>query len=137
MKRLSRIRNEQGQSVVEFAIVLPILLIIIGGIIDFGWVYSNQLSLNNCAREGARYAVVHATEQDAGQKIREKVLALATDTIKDTMTVDITFTNISNPEEGDVIIQVRSNIPVLTPIVGVFFENQQIGLVSRVVMRVE
>ena len=43
----------------ELALVLPLLLLILSGIIDFGWLYYNQITLNNAAREGARYAVIH------------------------------------------------------------------------------
>ena len=58
MKKLLQ-RHEGGQSLVEFALVLPILLALLCGIIDFGWLYYNQITLNNAAREGARYAVIH------------------------------------------------------------------------------
>ena len=36
------LKNEKGQSIVEFALVVPILLTLLCGIIDFGWIYSNQ-----------------------------------------------------------------------------------------------
>ena len=52
-------RTEKGQAMVEFALVLPFLLALLCGIIDFGWLYYNQITLNNAAREGARYAVIH------------------------------------------------------------------------------
>jgi len=53
------LKDESGQSLVEFALVLPVLLLILCAIIDFGWLYYNQITLNNAAREGARYAVIH------------------------------------------------------------------------------
>ena len=61
LKRLiKRMRkSEAGQSMVEMALVLPILLLLVGGIMDFGWLFYNQLALTNAAREGARYAVIH------------------------------------------------------------------------------
>lgn len=49
----------RAQALVEFAIVAPIFFLILFGIIDFGrYVYYTQV-LNNAAREGARYAIVH------------------------------------------------------------------------------
>ncbi len=52
-------RMRRGQAMVEFAIVAPIFLLILFGIIDFGrYVYYVQV-LNNAAREGTRYAIVH------------------------------------------------------------------------------
>ena len=51
----------RGQALVEFAFVAPIFFLILFGIIDFGrYVYYVQI-LNNAAREGARYAIVHGS----------------------------------------------------------------------------
>lgn len=52
------IRGGRGQSLVEFALVLPILLIMIFGIIDFGMGLRSYISLTNATREGARFAAV-------------------------------------------------------------------------------
>lgn len=38
-----RDRKEDGQAMVEFALILPIFLLILCGIIDFGWLFYNQL----------------------------------------------------------------------------------------------
>jgi TadE-like protein len=52
---------QRGQALVEFAFVLPIFLLLIYSIIEFGrYVYTVQI-LNNAAREGARYAIVHGS----------------------------------------------------------------------------
>jgi Flp pilus assembly protein TadG len=48
----------QGQALVETALLLPILLILIFGIVDFGRAMYTKNSLNNAARSGARTAVV-------------------------------------------------------------------------------
>ncbi|SKA66149.1 TadE-like protein [Eubacterium uniforme] len=53
-----RRRNEEGQGTVEFALILPILLIIIFGIIDFGWLFFNMEMVADVARSSARKAVV-------------------------------------------------------------------------------
>jgi Flp pilus assembly protein TadG len=50
-----------GQALAEFALVAPIFFLVLFGIIDFGrYVYYVQI-LNNAAREGARYAIVHGS----------------------------------------------------------------------------
>jgi Flp pilus assembly protein TadG len=52
-------RPSRGQALVEFAFVAPIFFLLLFAIIDFGrYVYYVQI-LNNAAREGARYAIVH------------------------------------------------------------------------------
>jgi hypothetical protein len=54
--------RRRGQAVAEFAIAAPIFFLILFAIIDFGrYVYYVQV-LNNAAREGARYAIVHGAD---------------------------------------------------------------------------
>jgi Flp pilus assembly protein TadG len=59
VERRRRARDERGTSLVEFALILPVLVLFIFGIIDFGWAFSQQLSLKHAAREGVRAAVVN------------------------------------------------------------------------------
>ncbi|HMT33315.1 MAG TPA: pilus assembly protein [Dermatophilaceae bacterium] len=51
-------RRELGAAAVEFAIVFPLLLLIVAGIVDFGRAFFTEIQLANAAREGARAAVV-------------------------------------------------------------------------------
>jgi Flp pilus assembly protein TadG len=46
--------GERGAAAVEFALVLPVLLLVIFGIIDFGRMLNAQITLTEAAREGAR-----------------------------------------------------------------------------------
>ncbi|WP_087873936.1 TadE/TadG family type IV pilus assembly protein [Arthrobacter globiformis] len=54
-----RKKNENGAAAVEFALILPVLLLILIGIIEFSLAFNAQLSLNQAAREGARYMAIH------------------------------------------------------------------------------
>ena len=53
-KESAGIRSERGAVAVEFALLLPVLMIILLGIIEFGMAFSAQITLSNAAREGAR-----------------------------------------------------------------------------------
>jgi Flp pilus assembly protein TadG len=53
---------------VEFALVLPVFLVIIFAIVDFGWALKAYITVTNSAREGARVAVVGATDADIKTK---------------------------------------------------------------------
>lgn len=52
------LRCSRGQSLVEFSLILPILMILVFGILDFGLGLRSYISLSNAVREGARYASV-------------------------------------------------------------------------------
>lgn len=58
MRALTRRRGDRGAAAVEFALVFPILLLVFLGIVNFGFVLAQQVSLNNGARQAARFAVV-------------------------------------------------------------------------------
>jgi Flp pilus assembly protein TadG len=54
MRRLPDIRREEGQGLVEFALVLPILLMVATGITSFGIVFYRYITLTDAVRAGAR-----------------------------------------------------------------------------------
>lgn len=62
---------DEGAVAVEFALVSPILLLLLFGIITFGIVFAEQLSLSNAARQGARVAVVNSSQQTCGDLLAE------------------------------------------------------------------
>ncbi|MGH2458351.1 MAG: TadE/TadG family type IV pilus assembly protein, partial [Chloroflexota bacterium] len=58
-----RARNAQqrGQSLVEFALVAPLLFLIMLGIMEFGFMFERDVAITNAARSGARWAATHPT----------------------------------------------------------------------------
>lgn len=56
--------SERGQAMVEFALVLPVLLLILFGIIQFGIAYNHYLTVTDAARVGARKAAVSRMSPD-------------------------------------------------------------------------
>lgn len=55
-------REERGVAAVEFALVVPILIVVVLGIVNLGFVLAQQISLNNGARQAARFAVVEGRD---------------------------------------------------------------------------
>ena len=51
-------RDEQGASLVEFAVTATLLFTLLFGIVEAGWAFSNQLDVRHAARQGAREAAV-------------------------------------------------------------------------------
>ena len=54
-ERPHRNKRHKGQTLVEFALTLPILLMLIFGIVEFGRAFQAWVTLENAAREAARY----------------------------------------------------------------------------------
>lgn len=52
-------KREEGASAVEFALVVPVLLALLMGIIEFGFLFNQQVSATQVAREAARAVAVH------------------------------------------------------------------------------
>ena len=73
-------RRERGQSLVETAIVLPILLLLLAAVIDFGRAFDAYIVLTNAAREGARFGSVKPilTEAEVKQLVVDDVLGSGT-----------------------------------------------------------
>jgi Flp pilus assembly protein TadG len=59
-------RDEHGAAVVEFALVVPLLLLLLWGIIDMGRAFYTLNNLASAVREGARRAAVMATNPTSG-----------------------------------------------------------------------
>ena len=55
-------RRRRAAAVVEFAVVLPLLLTILFGVIEYGYVFMVRLTMQNAAREGCRVAVLRSSE---------------------------------------------------------------------------
>lgn len=65
----SSLRRERGQSLVEFAVILPVLLLIVLGTVDLAIGFKTYIALTNAAREGARWISIHPSDQ-LGAKVR-------------------------------------------------------------------
>ncbi len=57
-------QKQKGQSLVEFALILPILVIILGGVLDLGRLYFAYVAVTDAAAEGATYAAIHPGDTD-------------------------------------------------------------------------
>jgi Flp pilus assembly protein TadG len=82
MSRTSRLvrrfrQDRRGQALVEFALVMPILLILIMAVIDFGRAWNLHQTITDAAREGARQAVIFNDDvtQDSAVAMVEGVIA--------------------------------------------------------------
>lgn len=114
-------RDDRGAAAVEFALVLPLLLLIVMGISQFGITFSQWLQIEHAAREGARWGSLGYAAGAVGQAgtVRFKVDEAAPSLYPRLTNAQITVTP-ANPidHSGDpVTVQVTYPTPVL-PLIG-------------------
>lgn len=124
--------NNKGQALVETALVLPIILLILLGIIDFGLMFNNYLMVGNASREGARTAAVGATDSEITALVDDVAATLDASKI----TVTITPSQVSRKKGDEVVVTVDYDYNMITPIISLIIPGP-LHLSSRSVMRVE
>ena len=134
---LKRSRKEDGQAMVEFALVLPVFLLILCGIIDFGWLFYNQLSLNNACREGARYAVVNTADNADTLAITNHIENLTTTVFANNgVDITVTYSSPADPTSGDITVSLEADISFFTPVLSTVLGKEK-TITSTVIMKVE
>src|SRR5512135_3923430 len=90
------LRQQNGASAVEFAMILPFLVVLLFGIIEFGLLLYDQQVITNASREGARAAIVgHCADRLTDSQISQIVTDYCIDPADKTTKRLITF-NASN-----------------------------------------
>jgi len=124
--KLNIIKKDSGASAIEFAIILPVLVMLIFGIVEFGIAFNNYLAITHAAREGARIAAVDLNNPGLESMIIERAYPVTPDSIS-VNTPD--GTEIGDP----VVVTVTYGISITIPFVG----SWDIPLNSRATMRLE
>jgi len=91
-KILNFLKRTTGQSIVEFALVLPVLLLILMGIVEFGRLLETTNVLTSAAREGVRVAAVSAPDVSQVNNAAQNILT-ANNISNSTITVNGPNTN--------------------------------------------
>jgi Flp pilus assembly protein TadG len=142
--------KEKGQTLVEFALVIPLLLLLVFGIIEFGRVYHAQLVVTSAAREGARKATV---DDDSTYKVRDAIQNaastlnvtvsektysdyLANEPIPSQMFYCIRYPDGSRNNGDPVEVYVKTKISIFVPIISAIV-GTEIVLPAMATMRVE
>jgi Flp pilus assembly protein TadG len=101
---MTRTRGERGAAVIEFALVLPILVLLVLGIMEFGRAYHVQTTISGAAREGARVmalqsdsAAAQAAAQSAAQPLAVSVGQINVSPSSCTTSDDVVTVTVSYP----------------------------------------
>jgi Flp pilus assembly protein TadG len=132
MTKLHRIRDDRGQTMTEFALVLPILALLLFGVIQFGILFNNYITLTDAVRSGARKAAVSRQASDP-RGDAEAAVRKAADTLDQTkLTVSVTP---GTPWAHGGEVTVRAEYPYSINLLGVALASG--NLKSTTVERVE
>jgi Flp pilus assembly protein TadG len=127
-----RLVNRKGQSLVETALILPIIILILTGIIDFGLLFNNYLVITNASREAARKAAVGATDMELNILVSNM-----TSNLEQTKLTTTIYPAQALRKKGDeVVVSIEYDNTLLTPIISSIIPNPM-HLTAKTVMRVE
>jgi len=99
-------KKEKGQSLVEFAVSVVILLLLLSGIVDLGRLFFQYIAMRDAAQEGATYGIIDPSEWNG---IAKRVAVLLTDDTN--MEVDIALRNVDTNAAETCFCNLSSNPP--------------------------
>lgn len=134
VRLFTRLRlDKKGQSMVEFALVMPLLVLLLMAILEFGNIFHSYLLITYSAREGARMGVVGHTDEQINERIQDICSTLNTTQL----TVDIEPEDPRKRTRGVPLhVNVDYEVTLFTPLVNTFLPDP-FPIQARSVMRVE
>ena len=152
-------READGQALVEFALVLPFVVLLLIAIADFGIAYQRTAQITNATREGARYGSLFPTRIDSGAhadpaNIKYRVKAEATGIALGDADIEIFYeeANINPPPAHDASapgasvwavtgngmrVRASTSYSPMTPFAAMLFPGGVVHLSATSVMRIE
>jgi Flp pilus assembly protein TadG len=101
---MSNRKKRRGAAVVEMAVVSPLLVVMLFGIIEFGWIMAVQNTLVNATREGARAGVLQGYDAD---DIEDRVTEYLTPmNLQEKVSISVT-----EATEADPVVTVSVRVP--------------------------
>jgi Flp pilus assembly protein TadG len=131
VKERIQIRSQQGQTMTEFALVLPVLALILFAVIQFGIVFNNYITLTDATRAGARKAAVSRQDANRNSDVVSAVRSSASDLTTSKLSVP---TPSSTWNSGD-DVTVTASYPYSISLLGIVVKSGRIS--STTTERVE
>jgi hypothetical protein len=125
-------RGERGQSLVELALSLSVILLLLTGAVDFSIAYFSFAAMQDAAQEGALYGSINPTDT-AGIVTRVRSASTNPVDLANEDVVGVIVTLSGDACEGDEIsINVVYDYPISMPFIGAIIGSQQIKLNASV-----
>jgi Flp pilus assembly protein TadG len=110
-----RQQNERGAAAVEFALLLPVLLTILYGIIEFGMIMYGREVVTNASREGARAGIIQVSPKPTSGQITTIATNYLTGTGINPSQVTIVVTGAGGASPTMLTVTATYNYPWLVP----------------------
>jgi len=125
-------KDEHGQALVEMALVLPLLLLLIFGVIEMGRIGYAYITVSNAARAGGRVATIGATDSE----INSSVQNAATSLDPASLMINITPTQALRLSGEGVTVEVSYPVQLVIPLISNVIPNPVVVSAS-ITMRLE
>ena len=128
-------RTEQGQSMIELALTITILMVLLAGTIDMGRAFFTWLSLRDAAQEGASYGTF---KPDDTAGIEARARSSFDDAVNDPsaiVSIDVDYSGphcLGNPQSTITVTIDYQNFPITTPLLGTIVGGQNIPIRATV-----
>ena len=134
--RITILRDNRAQALVEMALVLTILLVVLSGIIEFGRIFSAQLIVSHASREAARFGV---TNKDDDDDYIHAIVAKAKDAADalDTTKVSVTVDALSRMRGEQLTVEVEYPVAIIMPFIGSILPTNPYTVRGVTKMRIE
>jgi hypothetical protein len=124
--------KERGQSLVEVAITLPILILIVMSILDLGRAYYASITLSDAAAEGAAYAALHPSRT-------VQIIERVADGSNALVVIAPERVSVDSPDPTPgrpITVTVQYDYEILTPLVNALVEEGKIEMTAQVVQAI-
>jgi Flp pilus assembly protein TadG len=132
LTKTAKLRSEKGQSLVELAISLTVIMMLLVGAVDFSIAFFTFAALEDAAQEGALYGSINPTDTTG---IVTRVRSASTNPVdlSDSSTVDVQVSVTGSACEGNPIqVDVSYDYPISMPFLGTVIGSQSVPLKATV-----
>ena len=125
------LKKKRGQAIVEFALILPVFILILLGIMEFGLVFHQYLVVTAASREGARVAALGGSDAETLTMVNTSAVSINAGQLTTTITP-------ANRVKGQTVsVQVTNPVTIRAPLIAQVFPQNPFPVTGTTILRVE
>lgn len=110
-------RRENGQALVELALTLPLIVMLLCGVMDFGWIFANTYKVEYAAGVGARYASMNVSSMSSAE-LNDAVKVRVNQNLWGDSSAAVTTVTV---DQENITVEVKCPVKTLTFVAGAIF----------------